>query len=306
MTAATAEVLGTDVLFPTYLSRKYDGIRFAVRNAVAVSKSNKPLPNQWLQALVSSRPEFEGMDGEVVVGPPTAKDVWNASNSFCMSRAKTPEDMGGRAVQLFVFDVVVEEWPHEVRQRHLNKQVKKLPAQARKLVTVVEQVLCTAPSEVQALEEQWVAVEGYEGVMGRAPDGLYKFGRSTLSQNWLWKWKRFYDAEAIVLSVKQGQHNTNEAKVNELGKTKRSSAKAGKVAKETVGGFEVKAINGPDKNTVFSCGTGELTAAECAALWAVRETLPGKVLTYKAGAATVAGGMPRYPQARRFKDPVEL
>jgi DNA ligase-1 len=293
MSAATAEDLERDVHFPAYISAKFDGIRFVVRGGVALSKKNKPLPNQWLQALVRSHPAFEGLDGEVVVGSPVAPDVWNASQSFTMSKAKVPSDMGGRAVYLHVFDMVDEEAGYAARLGYATRQVKKLPSELRRYVQVVEQTLCTHASEAMALEAKYTAA-GYEGIMGRKPDGLYKFGRSTLIQGWLWKLKRWYDAEARIDVCVEEQHNTNAATVNELGKTKRSSAKAGKVGKGVLGGFQVTAVNGRDEGTTFNCGTGTLTASECARLWKLKSKLPGLHITYKAQATAVAGGMPRF------------
>ena len=51
--------------------------------------------------------------------------------------------------------------------------------------------------------------DGYEGLMLRAPDGPYKFGRSTVKENTLLKVKNFLDDEAEVIGFKEQTTNTN-------------------------------------------------------------------------------------------------
>lgn len=51
------------------------------------------------------------------------------------------------------------------------------------------------------------------------------------------KYKPFIDAEGRIKDWFEEQENTNEAKREATGKLKRSSSKAGKVAKGTLGGF---------------------------------------------------------------------
>lgn len=300
MSAATVESLSVDVQYPVLCSPKLDGIRGVVSTTadgvtVVLSKKNKALPSVWLQDMFA-RSCLAGLDGEMIVGDPTAKDVWNKSQSLCMSRGKTPhDDFPGDQFRFHVFDYVDAEAGYIARRKHAEQMVKRLPKDLRVYVTMVPQRLCSNAYEAATFEEEMVGL-GYEGIMGRRPDGLYKFGRSTLSQGWLWKYKQFVDAEATILAVKEEMLNTNAATTNELGNTKRSSAKAGKVGKGTLGGFEVE----DDQGRQFSVGTGVLTAEECEALWKQRKTLVGKQLTYRSQKTGVAGGLPRFPMFWRW------
>jgi hypothetical protein len=70
--------------FPLLVSSKLDGIRCTVINGVAMSRSFKPLPNKHLQKVLAEG--FDGLDGEIIVGPVGAKDVYNKTNSAVMSR----------------------------------------------------------------------------------------------------------------------------------------------------------------------------------------------------------------------------
>ena len=105
-------------------------------------------------------------------------------------------------------------------------------------------------AQLAAYEEDCLA-EGYEGVMIRTPDSPYKCGRSTEREGWLLKIKRFEDAEAVVLETYEGMSNHNEAQRDAFGRTKRSSAQAGKVGRGELGGFVVSAV---DSNVVFRLG----------------------------------------------------
>jgi hypothetical protein len=71
--------------------------------------------------------------------------------------------------------------------------------------------------------------------MLRDPNGPYKFGRSTRKEGYLLKLKRFCDSEAEVIGVVELMHNGNEAKTNALGRTERSTRKAGKTGMGVLG-----------------------------------------------------------------------
>lgn len=56
--------------FPLLASAKLDGVRAVVRDGVVYSRSNKPIPNAYVQQKFS---RFEHFDGELIVGDPTSK-----------------------------------------------------------------------------------------------------------------------------------------------------------------------------------------------------------------------------------------
>lgn len=297
MQAATVEDLANgDVVYPVLCSPKVDGIRATV-NSVVLSKHNKPLPSVWIQDLYG-RPEFAGLDGEMIVGNPVAEDVWNKSNSMCMSRGKTPEEnFPGDALIFHVFDYFDPDAGYVARRAHAEQMLKRLPKELRKAATLLPQRLCRNAAEALAYYTELDGL-GYEGMMGRKPEGLYKFGRSTLNEGWLWKYKAFIDQEARILEVHEAMLNTNEQKVNELGNKQRSSAKAGKVGKGMVGAFTVAGKDG----VPFRVGPGTLKEAERISLWATRKKLIGRSLTYKSQKTTVAGGKARIPQFLKWPE----
>jgi len=160
---------------------------------------------------------------------------------------------------------------------------------------------------------------GYEGVMRRSLEGSYKQGRSTIKEMGLIAIKRTMDAEAIILDTYEQQENQNEQKVNELGRSKRSSHKAGKVGKGTLGGFFVRCIPCTSPtcfaktkkasavcDCYFSIGTGVgLTEQYRAELWANRKSLVGKLIKFRyQKIGTVVA--PRQPIFLGFRDGRDL
>ena len=115
---------------------------------------------------------------------------------------------------------------------------------------------------------------GFEGIITRDPFGLYKEGKSTLKQQGMLKVKPFEDFEARITGYYEEMENTNEAKREKTGKLKRSSAKAGKKPKGTLGGFIGNELNGRGKPTGKGVRVGGgFTAAQRKRFWAIKDEL---------------------------------
>jgi len=156
--------------------------------------------------------------------------------------------------------------------------------------------------QLAAYEEKCLA-EGYEGVMIRTPDSLYKCGRSTEREGWLLKIKRFEDAEAVVLDTYEGMSNHNEAQRDAFGRTKRSSAQAGKVGRAELGGFVVSAV---DSNVVFRLGYNHvLGGVDRVTLWEQRASLVGRLVKFK-HQPSGAKEAPRFPRFVGFREAWDL
>ena len=104
MTDIFRPMLATDadlgkLRFPLLASAKLDGVRAVVRDGVVFSRSNKPIPNAYVQSLFSKYTHF---DGELIVGDPTSKACYRDTVSGVMSVDGEPD------VKLYVFDHVGE------------------------------------------------------------------------------------------------------------------------------------------------------------------------------------------------------
>lgn len=249
--------------FPLLASSKLDGIRAYVRDGVVYSRSNKPIPNKWVQERFKT---LDHADGELIVGEPNSSTVYRDTVSHVMAHDKAG------------FDVVFHVFDHLL---HLNDRYtdryQRLTFDMLRRNDVVRhtQLPVQTLDELLAYEEQCLN-QGYEGLILRDPNAPYKMGRSTVKEGYLLKLKRFIDAEAVVIGFEERMHNGNEATVSELGRTKRSSHKAGKSGRGDLGALIARTPAGVE----FSIGTG-FTDAERAALWADRDSLVGRIAKYK-------------------------
>lgn len=286
-----ASPAGPVIPFPMLLSPKLDGIRCLIIDGVAVGRSLKPIPNKFVQKCFG-RPEFNGLDGELIVGDPTAKEVFQVTSSGVMSIAGTP------GVVFHVFDDFSCNLGFKARLKSADNRIEAKLGFGP--VQLVGHDLIQDGMELDHWEESYLAA-GYEGVMLRHPDGPYKHGRSTAKEAWLLKVKRFVDAEAKIIGFSEAQHNANEAKRNELGQLERSSHKAGKVGKRTLGALMVKDLK---TGVEFDIGTG-FTESQRQLLWAMGDNLIGKVVKYKSQPTGVKD-KPRFPVFLGFRDKVDM
>ena len=272
--------------FDCLASPKIDGVRLLVMNGVAMSRTLKPIPNQFVQRMLG-QPQFEGLDGEIVVGPTNAPDVYLKTNSAVMSV------QGECNFSYVVFD----RWNKPDRPFR-----ERLPLQ--EFITDRYQVVPLQHTRIHDLDEllayqAQALAEGYEGVMLRAPDAPYKHGRSTTREGYLLKLKNFSDAEAEVVGVEEEMRNDNLATVDALGHTKRSSHKENRVGKGTMGALVVRGLNGPFAGVEFNIGSGFSTAQRR------EEWKPGDIVSYtffEHGALN----KPRHPVFVRRRESIDV
>lgn len=288
----------TDVVslrFPVLASKKLDGVRCLVQDGQLVSRTLKPIPNKNIQAKFKGLPE--GTDGELIIGDPRASDCYRKTVSVVMSDDKPTDFYGGEEVYFYIFDTFAESGvPFVARAKKTAETAFDF---YKADVTYVENVRINNADELAALEEAWLA-EGYEGVMLRDPAGPYKQGRSSESQGWLLKLKQFDDSEAIVIGYEEENENTNTAVTNALGRTERSTAKAGMVGKGTLGKFVVRGVSQPYLEIEFGVGGG-FTAAMRKEFWEQRDELLGKILKFKYFASG-SKERPRFPVFLGWRD----
>ena len=279
--------------FPVYASPKLDGIRCLIRGGKAVSRSLKLIPNHHTQSLFG-REFLGGLDGELCVGPPNAKDLMQRTSSGVMKHAGEPD------VTFHVFDFWLWKITYQERLDLLLKYRSVLEAEGQH-IKVVEQTLIES-NECLLKYETAMLAEGYEGVMLRKPDSPYKFGRSTVKEGYLLKVKRFVDGEAVVLGLEELLHNDNELEADNLGYAKRATKQENMIPGNTLGALKVRdAVTGIE----FSIGTG-FTAEARKLLWEQGASLVGKLVKYKHFAVTGVKDKPRIPVFLGFRDPSDL
>jgi DNA ligase-1 len=268
-----------------FASAKIDGVRAAVRTGRLTSRSLKVIPNPFIRKAFEHS-FLEGLDGEIIVGDPVAKDVFRKTSGACNNESLKPNG----TVRFYVFDDFSNPLlPFSSRIKRAAEKCER----AQKLginVVLLEQKLVFDSASLLAFEEQCLA-HGYEGLILRHPLKPYKNGRSTTREAGMLKLKRFIDSEAMIIGMEEEMSNTNAAQTNALGRTERSTAKDGMVAKGRMGALICRDLN---SKVEFNIGTG-FDMKDRELFWQHREKIIGStVVKYKSFPVGVKD-KPRFP-----------
>lgn len=257
--------------YPVAVFPKVDGCRAVALDEAILSRTLKPFPNRYLQEMIGGF-DLDLFDGEICVGPPNAKDVYQQTYSGIMSKDGEP------SFKFHVFDLIDAErtLPYSQRRELLLERVDKLDRHFLQFVEVLPMQLCHNQDEILAAEDELLS-QGYEGCITRDMSTVYKFGRATANSQELGKIKRFVDSEARITGFECMYSNQNEATVDERGYTKRSSHKENKVPLDTLGTlFGVDIHDGCE----VEMGTG-FTAEQRKSIWDNQDNMIGKIAKYK-------------------------
>lgn len=262
--APTLSIKQEQIEYPMLASYKLDGFRCTIIDQSPQSTSNIPLPTQWARVHYC-HPDFEGIDGELVKVNPTPGRVYNETYSAVMTHGSM------EPLVFHVFDIV-EGGYYGGRLERLQKLCYDMDH-----IQVLEQRPVSNWEEVLEFEEEALS-KGYEGVMLRSRSAYYKQGRCTLNEYNIFKLVRHLSAEAEILGVYEQLENTNEKLISETGLSKRSTHKAGKVGKNTLGGFYCRNLT---DGVEFKMGTGRgLDAKTREEIWHNQEQYIGRIARY--------------------------
>lgn len=314
---------------PMMASPKFDGFRlltvpsaFEHKKCHAVSRNLKPIANNFIRNWIEAHVE-PGFDGEAMIFDKAGKPLPFNEVSSVLTRAQ--HELEEQFVYC-VFDFVgkgldgpfgvCRKAPFEKRYAELASEVHDIDCGTH--VKFVFHMMIHTMDELDEYEAEMLE-KGFEGIMLRRPNGIYKMGRSTEKEAILLKVKRFAQDEAWVVGKYEEMENTNEKQTDALGHAKRSSHKAGMKGKGTLGGIVIKPMKfgkptidevmGVQKaiiedrldaylsksKTLFKCGSG-FTAAHRTAYWLSDLDWNQMVATYKhQESGAKEGGKPRFP-----------
>lgn len=226
--------LENKVKFPCIIQPKIDGVRAINRNGKLLGRSLKPHENRHVTELFS-RIAFHGFDGEMIIGTNDAAPDLCRMTSGAMRRRDSVDNY-----TWFVFDYLTEDTeglPYVQRMHELERYVDSFRNQdIFRDIQIIHSTEVNSIEELNAIDDEHLNL-GYEGSIIRATDSIYKHGRSDGKMQ-VWRIKRFIDAEFLIEKIVEGQHNANEAKTNELGRTERSTHQENMHPNGVVGSFE--------------------------------------------------------------------
>jgi len=260
--------------WPKLASTKFDGIRGVTGENGLLSNSLKQIPNLFAQKVLADLPPF--LDGELVLKGEAGK-VYDNNQSAFMSRTGQPD------FEFKVFDYA--KFNNHFFLARLT--TARALCAGHNYAVGVEHKLIIKPEQAIALYNQ-ARADGYEGLILRDPNAIYKHGRSTRIQEMGMKMKPFDPDEAMVVDFTELHHNDNEQTLNEMGYAVRSKHQDNRVASGMLGSL-VCSYNG----NMFKIGTG-FTVAQRLEIWNNKDTYSGKLARFKHQGITKAG-VPRGP-----------
>lgn len=288
MLAVNAEI--HDLRYPLLATPKFDGIRSIVRNGECLSRTFKPIPNTYIrETLFGILSGYGGcFDGEIIVGN-TFQDTSSAVMSFD----------GEPNFTYHIFDYVKDDLNKPYNERIIDFDQLCLD-DAHDCIEYVIPKYIESYEQLCKYENHCLQL-GYEGVITRIPESPYKLGRSTMKQQWLLKIKRFEDSEATIIGFEELMHNANEAMVDALGYTERSTCKDGMIGGNMLGNLIVQDIH---TGVTFSLGSGfdHKTRQD---IWNNQDAYLGKLVKYKFQPSGVKD-LPRFPVYLGIRDPSDL
>ena len=279
------------IQFPVLVLPKIDGVRILNVNGKATGRSLKSYKNKLLTETFSV-PEFSGLDGELAVGNIT-------SPSLCRDTTSMVNTINShiQGLKWYLFDLSNRpDLDYFNRHRVLCNLVEDLPPHLQSLVDVIPYRLVNSKQELSNMYEEYVE-QGYEGVVIRSIQGKYKHGRGTVNEGSYLRMKPQSDKDAIILDVSEALANNNEAKINELGHTERSSHKENKTGKGMIGSLLCRDL---DTGSVITVGAGKMTHEERIYWYNHQDEIIGKMIKYKSMDTGVKDA-PRFPRFIGFR-----
>ena len=276
--------------FPAGVTPKLDGLRVVIIDGQPKTRSLKRVKNKNILETLRGIPHM--FDGEIIANTNTFQD---STTAVMKVDAETPWTY-------YVFDLVLPDQPNAPYTTRINKlreifETEALPPQLK----LLEPTYVHERTHLEELVQMHLA-RGYEGTIVREPSSPNKCGRRTLREGYLLKIKTFEDDEAKIVGFEELMSNQNEATINALGLTERSSHKENKVPANMLGAFVVEALKDPTK--IFKVGSG-FTHAQRVEIWNNRELYLGKILKYKHFPQGVKS-LPRHPIYLGIRDPDDM
>lgn len=287
---------------PTWGMPKIDGVRGMNATGQLTGRSLDPFKGFGVTERFS-RPRHCGLDGELTLGNiPNSTDRLCSKTTGALGRFKDVTEMPD--IHWWVFDLITPsscDLAYAERYNLLANYIEH--AYPDECIHLVPYQVCHTRAEVDAFIA-WCLEQGYEGAIFRNPRAKAKAGRPGKALQEYVRVKPWADAEILVTGITEGQSNGNAAKTNTLGRTERSSAKAGMVPNGQVGSIQGTMLADfycpLTKKLLFvegleiTVGSGEMSVDEATHYFANPDEIVGHAAKFKHMTHGVKD-LPRFP-----------
>lgn len=259
---------------PVWGMPKVDGVRGLHITGSMTGRSLKAHGNLHVTEKYSS-PRCTGFDGEFTFGDIRRESLCRDTTSV-MSRIQ-----GEPEIWWNLFDYLREDLldkPYSERYEELVAFAQLHATWFKEMrIRVIPYVVLNSVEEIEAFYEEELD-KGYEGIILRDPTAKHKDGRCTVKEGAYVRMKPQSDKDAKVKRLVEAMENRNEAKINELGRTERSSHKENLVGKKMVG---MLVCEDCETGQEINVGPGKMTHKEREHYWNHPEELLEEYIKYR-------------------------
>jgi DNA ligase-1 len=298
------------VRFPVIVQPKIDGVRALNMTGTLTGRSLKQHANQHVTTLFS-RQVLIGMDGEMAAQKETHPDLCRITSSALSTITGEP------FVLWWLFDYVTgitAGWAYKDRLAALREKVHDLLGThaVGQHLRMIPSTLVNSQEELDKLDAMYLDA-GYEGTILRDPAGLHKQGKSTVREGGLLRIKRFVDFEFVIDEVIEGEENQNDAQLNELGQTFRSTHQENMIPNGMVGaliGRTLDVVKDGDrvlfeKGQQVRVGAGRMTHDDRKRFFQNKALIVGRIGKGKLFPKGIKD-KPRFPTFQSFRDASDM
>jgi DNA ligase-1 len=186
------------IQFPCYAQRKYDGVRcIGIPKKGLFSRNRKAYPNlDHLVEELDKLPDNLILDGELYSNKLNFQDIISVVKRETLRIGDQEKQYH---IEFHVYDIINDE-PYckrlnTIQALFMNQEIHKFNH-----IKFVETELCQSEEHMKELHSGYVQ-EGYEGIMLRNKNGIYRSVRSAD----LLKFKEFIDDEYQIVDYRQGE-----------------------------------------------------------------------------------------------------
>ena len=238
------------IKYPMFGSVKFDGIRCIILNGTLFSRYMKPFKNIQLTNYFSGLIEvskYNNLVFDMEIYDPNENNFGNIISYGSSLDKNVPETVKG-----FIFDAIgAQEWESKQSKifKHRYDILKNLDSlKTLANVSIVEQRLLNNAHESFNYFEECIN-NNQEGIMLRSPNGYYKYGRCSVRECNLLKFKKFVTIDGTILDVfvrnkMKDEVKNGERKLNPFGNKEVIHTKDSFEESDIAGGFLVKFDNG--------------------------------------------------------------
>lgn len=191
---------GKSIQFPCFIQRKYDGTRCVATESGLFSRNRKAYPNlgHIREEIVRICRAYPGiiLDGELYSRTLTFQEIVGLVRRETL---ETGDIERQTQISFYCYDIIDTG---ATFQQRLNKMMEILRiCRGLRYVRFVMTEKCVKSADLKAKHDQYVA-EGFEGIMLRNADGMYRTGVRSAD---LQKYKEFQDSEFEVVGFTEGE-----------------------------------------------------------------------------------------------------